>query len=77
MENHLTEASSQAYQDLYDNNDGMLDDLINFNKSVSIWKNNSYILGYELINEPFVGNYFEDPLLLLPYVSGKKFTTIL
>lgn len=28
--------------------------------------NNSYVLGYELINEPFFGDIFAHPSLLLP-----------
>ena len=30
------------------------------------------ILGYELINEPFAGNIYEDPRLVLPGVAGAK-----
>eukprot|EP00854_Cymbomonas_tetramitiformis_P014824 gene14824-17524_t len=71
--NEISEAAGSAYQDLYDNRGGMLDDWINFwEKSASVWKNTSSIIGYELINEPFAGNWFKDPLLLLPGVAGEK-----
>ena len=71
--NQLTEASSQAYEDLYKNKSGMLDDFIHFwNKSLYLWNSNPYILGYELINEPFPGNFFRDPLILLPSEAGKQ-----
>lgn len=71
--NHLSEASSQAYDDLYHNKSGMLHNFITFwEKSINLWENNPYILGYELINEPFPGNFFKDPLIMIPSIAGKK-----
>ncbi len=71
--NLLTESVSKAYQDLYDNKNNMLDDMGRFwLNSAKLWKNNKYVLGYEIINEPFVGNFYKNPLLLLPGISGNK-----
>ena len=75
--NSLTEAAAQAYGDLYDNvgktatSTGMLDDLAEFwSRSAQLFANVSGIIGYELINEPFAGDFYKDPLVLLPGVAG-------
>ena len=31
----------------------------------------SSVIGYELINEPFAGNFYADPLVLVPGVAGR------
>jgi endoglycosylceramidase len=73
MKNTLTEAAAHAYQDLYDNHEGMLDDLSDFwARSASYFKDNPWVIGYEIINEPFAGDFYEDPLLLLPGNAGRK-----
>ena len=73
MKNTLTEAAAHAYQDLYDNHEGMLDDLSDFwSRSASYFKDNPNVIGYEIINEPFAGDFYEDPLLLLPGNAGRK-----
>lgn len=70
--NCLTEAAGQAYQDLYDNTNGMLDDFIQFwSKSSQFWTGNKNVIGYELINEPFAGDVYADPLLFLPGNAGR------
>ncbi len=33
---------------------------------------NEYVIGYELINEPFSGNNFENPLRFLPSYADKQ-----
>jgi len=73
MSNTLTEAAAQAYQDLYDNHAGMLDDLANFwSRSAERFRDNPWVIGYEIINEPFAGDFYADPLLLLPGEAGRK-----
>ena len=72
MINSLTEAAAHAYQDLFDNTNGMLDDMAAFwKKSAEVWRGNPNVLGYELINEPFAGDFFADPLILLPGNAGR------
>ena len=71
--NEVTEAAATAYQDIYDNNHGMLDDLSAFwAYSAEQFKDEPAVLGYEVINEPFAGNFYADPLVLLPGVAGKQ-----
>ena len=71
-ENLLSEAAATAYQDLYDNKEGMMDDLGKFwAYSAAQFKGNSNVIGYEIINEPFAGNFYENPTLLLPGQAGK------
>ena len=73
MANTLTEAAASAYQDLYDNTRGMLDDMAAFwARGAQAFAATPSVLGYELINEPFAGNFFADPALLLPGVAGRK-----
>ena len=71
--NWATEAAVHACQDLYDNHNGMLDDLANFWKtSAQLWKDEPGVIGYELINEPFAGDFFKDPAIMLPGEAGAK-----
>jgi endoglycosylceramidase len=39
----------------------------------SYFKNEENVLGYELINEPFVGNFYKDASLFLNGKAGRKF----
>ena len=72
-ENLLSYELSYGFQNLYDNINGIQDDFIHFwQKSLEVWKNNPYILGCELINEPFIGDFYKDPLLFLPGEAGKS-----
>ena len=69
----ITEASVSAYQDIFDNHAGMLDDFVAFwSHAAQQFNEMSAIIGYDLINEPMCGNFYEDPTLLLPGVAGKK-----
>eukprot|EP00055_Hartaetosiga_balthica_P013711 m.71469 g.71469 ORF g.71469 m.71469 type:complete len:487 (+) comp8350_c0_seq1:211-1671(+) len=72
-ENEITEACGQAYDDLYHNVEGMRDAYVKFwSYSARYFANNSNIIGYELINEPFAGDIYKKPQLLLPGVAGKE-----
>jgi endoglycosylceramidase len=35
------------------------------------FKNNPYVIAYELINEPFIGNFWRDPLLVVPSMAER------
>eukprot|EP01130_Rhizamoeba_saxonica_P014577 TRINITY_DN6383_c0_g1_i1.p1 TRINITY_DN6383_c0_g1~~TRINITY_DN6383_c0_g1_i1.p1 ORF type:complete len:292 (-),score=53.49 TRINITY_DN6383_c0_g1_i1:33-908(-) len=51
----------------------MRDDFVRFwSESSKRWSNNPNILGYELINEPFAGDVFQNPDLYLPGIAGNK-----
>ncbi len=32
---------------------------------------NQYVIAYELINEPFIGNFWKNPLLVIPSVAER------
>lgn len=69
----MTIAAATAYQDIYDNNHGMLDDLTRFwVEAAKEFKDTPGIIGYEIMNEPFAGNIFEQPELVLPGVAGRR-----
>jgi hypothetical protein len=58
---------------MYANNYGMRDDFIAFwEESARRWKDVPGILAYELINEPFAGNVYKNPLLFLPGMAGSR-----
>ena len=72
-ENLLSYELAYGFQNLYDNINGLQDDFIHFwQKSLEMWKDNPYILGCELINEPFIGDFYKDISLFLPGEAGKK-----
>lgn len=63
---YLTEEVSASFQCLYDNVNGLWNDLGDFWVAIAKhFKGNSAVLGLELINEPWAGDYFEDPKRLI------------
>ena len=72
-ENVITEAAATAYQDLYDNKLGMLDDMCTFwSRAAEQFVDLPSVIGYEIMNEPFAGNFYVHPELLLPGVAGSR-----
>ena len=72
-ENALTYGACNAYQSIYDNRHGMLDDMATFWARAAVeFKDTPGIIGYELMNEPFAGDIFSKPELVLPGVAGKQ-----
>ncbi|XP_066265419.1 endoglycoceramidase-like [Branchiostoma lanceolatum] len=72
-ENYFTQRCSHNFQCLYDNYKGAADKMGAFWKYVaSELSNQTTVLGYELINEPWIGDWTRDPELLLPGHGGKK-----
>ena len=70
---YLTEAVSQAFQFIYNNASGSQDSMARFwTKVATVFGNRSSILGYELINEPWAGNIYSSPDLLLPGIAGSR-----
>ncbi|XP_065883588.1 endoglycoceramidase-like isoform X2 [Dysidea avara] len=66
-------ATSAAYQSIYNNTNGLLTSMAEFwGKVASTFSDNKFVLGYEIINEPWAGDIFADPTLLLPTVADKK-----
>ncbi len=72
-EGYLTEAVGIAFQDLYKNTSSAMNYFAGFWSEIAkSFKGFSNVLGYELINEPWAGDIYLDPLLLLPGNAGKK-----
>ncbi|KAI9353226.1 glycoside hydrolase superfamily [Zopfochytrium polystomum] len=65
-------AAGTAYDRLYKNYNGLRDSFVNYWKEVAKaflpFKN---ILGYDLMNEPWAGNVYSNPGLLVPGVADK------
>ena len=62
-----------AFQAIYDNTDGLLDAWGAMWAVVTqVFKNDTHILGMELINEPWAGDVIKDPALLAPGVADRK-----
>ena len=70
---YVTEAVGRSFENLYENTNGLRDEWAKFwAKTAEAFKNHSSIMGYELINEPWAGDVYKDPTLLLPKVADKK-----
>ena len=65
-----------AFQALYDNQEGLRDKFVSFWDKVSTkLAANPYVVGYDPINEPYPGNTFKEPLLNKPgYFDQHKLT---
>ncbi|PAA52659.1 hypothetical protein BOX15_Mlig021510g1 [Macrostomum lignano] len=71
-EGYITWAVGSAFQYLYKNESGSLTHWANFWRSVaSAVRTSDHVLGYELINEPWAGDVYNRPALLLPGVAGR------
>ena len=68
-----TYAISSAAQNLYDNKDFILDKFANnfWYKVANRFKDNPGILGYELINEPWIGDWYTYKELYIPGMCDK------
>uniref|UniRef100_A0A6C0JCS3 Glycoside hydrolase family 5 domain-containing protein n=1 Tax=viral metagenome TaxID=1070528 RepID=A0A6C0JCS3_9ZZZZ len=69
----FTQQANKAYQDLYDNYNNIKDKFIDFWRIIANrFKNHKNCIGYELINEPWAGDVFKYPELLVPKIADKK-----
>lgn len=70
---YLSEAVNAGFQSLYDNINGIQDSFVAFWSTVATYfANNPYVIGFELINEPWAGNAFKNPWYLLSGGLGDK-----
>lgn len=68
---YFSQTVSNAFQQLYSNKAGTADYFANFWVQVAKrFMNNTAVLGYELMNEPWTGDIFQDASLLLPGNAG-------
>eukprot|EP01116_Phalansterium_solitarium_P023997 TRINITY_DN8650_c0_g1_i1.p1 TRINITY_DN8650_c0_g1~~TRINITY_DN8650_c0_g1_i1.p1 ORF type:complete len:444 (-),score=146.12 TRINITY_DN8650_c0_g1_i1:257-1588(-) len=69
---YFTEQCSTAFQNIYDNYDGLRDAFVGFwQRLAGQFANQSNILGLELMNEPWAGDVYKNPLLLIPGVADR------
>ena len=67
-----TSAVGMAFQSIYDNHNGVSDALGDLWKVVAhVWADSEWLLGYELMNEPWAGDHLGNPSLMLPGVSDR------
>jgi endoglycosylceramidase len=65
---------AQAFQDLYDNTGGLQDAFARFWGIVAkAFSGDPYVLGYELINEPFLGDIYAHPDLLITQRTDSEY----
>eukprot|EP01084_Bolivina_argentea_P073851 133991_1 len=70
---YLSEATSSAFQRLYENYNGLRDAFADYWGILAIqFKDVPGIIGFELLNEPWVGDMYLDPMLMYPGVADKK-----
>lgn len=69
---HSAHAPLPPLQALYNNSGGSWGDFAFFWGAVArAWAGHDYVLGYELMNEPWAGNVLADPALLVPGVADR------
>lgn len=70
---YFTRATGSAFQNLYDNNFGLRDSWAAFweNVALTFADSGSAILGYELMNEPWVGDAIANISLMIPEVADR------
>ena len=67
---YITESVGRAFQNIYNNTDGLLDSLAQFwKKTASEFNDIISVIGYELINEPWIGDLFKHPSLIDPVIA--------
>ena len=69
----MTEAAGQAYQEIYDDTHGGLRAwAAAWAAFAEAFRAEPSVLAYELLNEPFPGDVYADPLRFLPGVAGSQ-----
>jgi len=72
-EYYLSQQVGNAFQNFYDNTTGSQNHFVGFWQQVAgYFKNTDTVLGYELINEPWAGDIFRYPSLLLPKEADRR-----
>ncbi len=70
--NYFAEATGKAFDGLYNNHGGFRDSFAAFWKQTVGYFKNKPLIGYEIINEPWAGDIYAQPDLLLPGHAGAK-----
>ena len=68
---YFSDAAAKAFQNLYKNVDGLLDEWADFwGHTARYFRDYPSVIGYELINEPFCGDVFT---YVLHYIDDTQF----
>lgn len=71
---YLSAEVGAGFQCLYDNVDNLWDAFAGYWTTIATrFKSFDNVLGYELINEPWAGDVYEDPKRLLPHYAEQKY----
>lgn len=70
--NYLSDACGVAFQTLYKDGSSFNQAFTSFWQKTAEYFKNKPILGYEFINEPWAGDIYSDPALLLPGHAGRS-----
>merc|ERR1711892_238393 len=71
---HFSHSLSQSVGRLYNNFRGLLDNFAEFwGKVAETFADSEAVLGYEIMNEPWCGDIYEDPTLLVPGVADRRY----
>lgn len=58
---------ASAFAALYENKDGIMDKMMDFWKVVAQrFSSNQYVIGYDILNEPWIANIYHEPSLMWP-----------
>merc|ERR1719502_1167966 len=70
---YSTDAVGTAFQSIYDNRNGVRDAMGRlWQKVAQVWSDSPWLIGYELLNEPWAGDHLRNPSLMLPGVADKQ-----
>lgn len=70
---HATFQTALSYEEVYDNKDGRLDKWAAFwGKVASRFGKHRNMLGFELSNEPFAGDFYSHPFNMLPWNADRN-----
>lgn len=62
----------QGFNNLYNTNHKLNKKFNDYWKKIAeTFKGNPYVIAYELINEPFIGNFWRDPVLVVPSMAER------
>ncbi len=69
---YATYATSSAVGNLYDNFNGLRDSFVQYwKKLATVFGTSPYVIGYELMNEPWAGDIYRNPLMLVPGAADR------
>lgn len=67
---YYTFAVNEGFGELYGNVGGLRDKFVEYWRKVAkAFKDNPYVIGYELLNEPWPGNMYKNPFVMIPGLS--------